>query len=217
MYKSDCINELAAALCKAQSEIEGAREDCKNDYFRSKYADLASVWQACKKALVNNNLAVTQIGDTEGEQPYLVTTLMHSSGQWISGRIPLILEKEDKESEKKKSGPNMQKLGSAITYARRYGLAAIVGVCPEDDDGNMACNKICITPDQAAEINLLINGYDHIREKLLKWLNIKSISEIPYDSFLQIKQMVKLKIAEEIKKSTSKKEKSDAVEYTAGI
>lgn len=212
MNKSENINELAAALSKAQAEIEGAREECKNDFFKSKYADLASVWEACRKVLPKNQLSVTQFGESENGQDYLVTMLMHASGQWISGRIALMLEKDDREdkdekSSRKKAGPNMQKLGSAITYARRYGLAAIVGVSPEDDDGNLASNRRYITIDQLAELNVMINGYDHLRDRLLKWLQIKSLELVPYQSFEEVKkatkfEIQKIKAAEAEKKAT---------------
>jgi hypothetical protein len=119
------MSELAKALVKAQGQIKGAVKDANNPHFKTKYADLASVWDACRKPLTDNGLSVAQYTTTEG--PALVTRLMHVSGESIEGVTPLIMVKQD-----------MQALGSAITYARRYGLAAMVGVAPEDDDGNAA-------------------------------------------------------------------------------
>lgn len=124
--QSDSINELAAALSKAQLSISAALKDSSNPFFKSKYADLTSVWSACRKELSENGLSVSQVLDGMN----LVTTLMHSSGQWVRGSCPLILVKQD-----------MQSLGSSVTYARRYSLAAICGVVQDDDDGNLATGK----------------------------------------------------------------------------
>ena len=127
MLKSDNINELGAALAKAQAVIEGALKDTANPFFKSKYADLSSVWDACRKPLTDHGLSVTQM-PTEAENGIGVeTTLIHSSGQWISNTFTMPVSKAD-----------AQGVGSAITYARRYALAAMVGVAPEDDDGNAA-------------------------------------------------------------------------------
>lgn len=124
---SPTIGALAAALAKAQGQIEGAKKDATNPHFRSKYADLASTWDACRVALSANGLSVAQTTETRDGQPVLVTRLLHASGEWVAGETPLLLGKAD-----------MQGLGSAITYARRYGLASVAGVSPEDDDGNAA-------------------------------------------------------------------------------
>jgi hypothetical protein len=122
------IGKLAEALSKVQGQIKGAVKDATNPAFKgSKYADLASVWEACRKPLADNGLSVLQYTRIEACGPVLVTTLAHSSGESIDGVTPLLMGKQD-----------MQALGSAITYARRYGLAAIVGVAPEDDDAQAA-------------------------------------------------------------------------------
>lgn len=120
--------KLAAALSKAQGQMLGAKKDADNPFFKSKYADLASVWDACRKALSNNELSVAQIVDADETGMYLRTILLHSSGENLEGRMPMNF------SEK----TNAQQIGSIITYYRRYALSAIVGVAPEDDDGNNA-------------------------------------------------------------------------------
>lgn len=137
MRTSEAINELAAALAKAQGAIEGAKKDSLNPHFKNKYADLASVWDACREQLSKNGLSVIQPVVTADGRTVTVTRLMHTSGQWIEdGGIPLILSKDD-----------MQGLGSALTYSRRYGLMAMVGIAPEDDDGNAAAQA---APQKAA-------------------------------------------------------------------
>ena len=128
METSEQINELAAALAKAQGAIKGAVKDSTNPHFRSSYADLASVWEACRSALTENNLAIVQTPHTdEAGNCHIVTMMTHASGQWIRDTFSLPPTKADPQG-----------YGSAITYMRRYALAAIVGVAPEDDDGNAA-------------------------------------------------------------------------------
>lgn len=135
MNKSESIANLAEALSKAQGAIKNAVKDSANPYFKSKYADLASVWDACRKELSDNGLSVVQVPEIadvagDGFKIKVNTLLMHSSGEWISGDLVMIPVKEDPQG-----------VGSAITYARRYALSAFVGIAPEDDDGNAASGK----------------------------------------------------------------------------
>lgn len=130
MECSENINEIGAALAKAQGVIENATKDKANPYFKSTYADLASVWGACRAALSSNGLSVVQTPEQSEKGVIVSTMLLHSSGQWIKGSYLMPISKFDAQS-----------IGSAITYARRYALAALVGVAPEDDDGNAANNR----------------------------------------------------------------------------
>lgn len=127
MEQSTEINELAAALAKAQGQITGALKDSANPFFKSKYADLASCWDACRKPLSDNGLAVIQSTVDRDGHIYVVTTLAHASGQWIKGWLPV---------KAKDDGPQAQ--GSGLTYARRYALAGIVGLAQIDDDAEGA-------------------------------------------------------------------------------
>lgn len=131
MERSETIGKLAEALAKAQGAIESAKKDTKNDFYKSKYADLSSVWDACRKQLSENGLAIAQTscGD-EPDKVVIETLLTHSSGEWIKGKLCMRPVKSDPQG-----------IGSCITYARRYSLAAMVGVAPEDDDGNAASQK----------------------------------------------------------------------------
>lgn len=130
MNTSESIKELAAALAKAQATMAGAKKDATNPHFRSKYADLASCWEAAKSALPANGLCVIQTTkQSERDEVIVVTRLAHASGEWIEGELALPVSKAD-----------AQGYGSALTYARRYGLCAITGIAPEDDDGNAAAS-----------------------------------------------------------------------------
>jgi hypothetical protein len=130
MQKSESIGSLAAALAAAQGEMKGALKDASNPFFKSKYADLDSIWEACRQPLAKNGLAVIQLPRTGEGFVEIETMLCHSSGEWVSEVLKMPLDK-----------PTVQSVGSAITYGRRYGLAPIAGVAPEDDDGNSASRR----------------------------------------------------------------------------
>ena len=128
MKTSENITEIASALAKAQELINPAAYDAANPHFRSRYATLASVMQSCRAALSKNQIAVVQ-GTTVSDKNVTVTTmLIHSSGQFISDDITIPTAQQ-----------TAQAVGSALTYGRRYGLSALVGiVSEEDDDSNSA-------------------------------------------------------------------------------
>lgn len=121
------LGQLAAALSRAQGAMPHAERDSRNPHFSSRYADLASVIDACRLALAANGLSVVQLPAITDRGNVLRTRLLHASGQWIESEIPVLTVR---------SGP--QEYGSALTYARRYALAAMVGVAPDDDDAEAA-------------------------------------------------------------------------------
>lgn len=129
MRSSEQLNEIAAALAKAQAEIGTAAECGKNPHLNTRYATLTSVWDACRAALTKHGLSVVQgLEEGEGQQVRCATRLLHASGQWLESTFALPATK-----------PDPQQFGSAATYIRRYALAAMVGVAPaEDDDGHGA-------------------------------------------------------------------------------
>lgn len=124
---SEQIGDLAAALAAAQGAMENPTKDKENPFFKSSYADLASGLNAARKALADNKLAVVQTTEHGTDDVTIVTTLMHASGQWIRSYLTMRPTKLDPQG-----------VGSAITYGRRYGFFGIVGLAPEDDDGNAA-------------------------------------------------------------------------------
>ncbi len=140
MDKSEAVNELAKALNLAQAQAKGAKQDSENPFYHCKYADLTSVWDACRKPLTDNGLSVTQtmaIG-INGEC-IIQTTMLHVSGQWVTSNLQMPVETDP------------QKMGKAITYGRRYTLAAIVGVCPEDDDAESVTEHKKTTSQQTTK------------------------------------------------------------------
>jgi len=125
--RSEQLDKLAPALCKAQGIIEAASKNAENPHFRKKYADIGAIWDAVRKPITDNGLCIIQEPQSANGKVVLVTTLLHSSGQYIRSSISMPVVKQDPQG-----------YGSAITYARRYSLQSIVGISAEDDDGNAA-------------------------------------------------------------------------------
>jgi len=151
MTTSDQINELATALAAAQGEMEGATKDSANPFFRSRYADLASVRDACRAPLAKHGLCVVQfprVTFTGAPEPYewqakqsgetrygvrvvttvsVLTRIIHASGQYLEDEMSTMLPTGDPQA-----------VGSATTYLRRYALMAACAIAPEDDDAETA-------------------------------------------------------------------------------
>jgi hypothetical protein len=125
MQRSDSIGTLAAALAKAQGQMQNAAKDARNPHFNSRYADLAAIVDAQRGPLSAHELSVVQIPSTpEAGIVALTTLLLHASGEW--------LQSDELRVQARDAGP--QAVGSCLTYLRRYQLAAMVGIAPEDDD-----------------------------------------------------------------------------------
>jgi hypothetical protein len=124
---SEKLDKIFTALSKAQGEMSAAKKGAVNPFFKSNYADLASCYEACRPALVANGLSIMHLPMGEHPNVRVKTVLAHSSGQWILCTVVVKPMKVDPQGT-----------GSAITYAKRYGLVAIVALPESDDDGNAA-------------------------------------------------------------------------------
>jgi len=181
-YESLELNELFTALSKAQLEMEVAKTDSVNPFFKSKYADLASVVKASRTHLAKNGLSIIQRVIPNGNGVLnLYTRLCHSSGQWMESRMPILPPKQD-----------IQTLGSYITYLRRYNYAsmACVVAADEDDDGETAMSvprkqgitskgEESITKAQLQVISNELEGFEDVLESLLTGFNITKLSDLP--------------------------------------
>lgn len=132
MKTSTEIVKITGAFLKAQKKIESVIKDQTNPYFKSKYADLSAVIEACKDKLNDQGIAILQPIDGMNVE----TILIHESGEWFSSLTPIV----------SKEANNPQMLGSAITYAKRYGLQSMVLLPAEDDDGNVASTTKEVDP-----------------------------------------------------------------------
>lgn len=128
MFKtSEQTDQLDEALAKAQSEIENALKKKVNPAFKSKYADLLSHWEACREALANHGISIMQFPVHSDDKLQHLITRIAFKGQFIMAEMSLPAR-----------NPDAHGYGGAITYAKRYALAAALGIASEDDDGNAA-------------------------------------------------------------------------------
>ena len=164
MKKSESIKEIATALNKAQAEMSGAKKSSKNPFFKSSYAHLEEVINCVKEPFANNGLRYMQFPRATDGFAGVETIIMHTSGEWISGELLLNCAKNDPQG-----------MGSAITYARRYGLQSAAGLPSEDDDGNYATapSKPAYTPPPAPQAAII--GEDQ-RQALIAQVKIKALN-----------------------------------------
>lgn len=159
---SQTIADLATALAKAQGEIENAVKDGKNPHFKgSSYATLASIWNAIRAPLSKHGIAVMQCPSTDENGSVLMTTrLVHSSGDWMQSHMAC-----------KPAAGTAQALGSVITYLRRYALAAMVGIAPEDDDGNSGSGTGNNTGHYDSDVHMLPPAPPQVKITPENWQN----------------------------------------------
>lgn len=176
---------LYAAMSKAFPEIEGAVKDSANPHFKSKYADLSSVVDAIKPALVKNGLFFSQVNHEQTGGVCVETIVCHESGEQMSfGKLFVPASKQD-----------AQGYGSALTYARRYSLMTAFGVCPEDDDGNAASRsgapansnyhsgEALIDDAQFAELSTLAEQTSADAKAFCRLYKIASVNQLPASKF----------------------------------
>jgi hypothetical protein len=131
MNRSESIAKIASALVKAQAEMGNAVKDSKNPFFKSKFADLNSIREACMPALNKHGIGVIQPTTVIDGKFYVETTLMHESGEFLSGLYEVVAVKQN----------DPQALGAAVSYSRRYGLQSLVNIGAEDDDSETAMGR----------------------------------------------------------------------------
>jgi ERF superfamily protein len=197
--QSEQIGDLIAALSKAQAEIEGAPFDKKSHH--NEYASYTSIREACRLPLAKNGLAVTHTLDIADGKRVLVTQLSHSSGQWMRSYICMPQEKE-----------TPQGMGSAITYSKRYALAALLAIYADnDDDGEAAegaykngstqkaaapVNTETLSASQCEAIRKAINGDFAYLNKIVKEHKKDCIEKVPASQFTHIMHLIKMRAEE---------------------
>lgn len=209
-YRSPQVNEIFAALAKAQASMRVASMGSENPYFKNKYADLTSIVKASRTSLTDNGLCVIQQILTEDGQSILFTTLAHSSGQWIQSAMRILPPKND-----------VQSLGSYITYLKRYSYAALIGVVTDDnidDDGevvvapqrelaakgvalNTKYNPLeetfdTITKEQLEELDYELSEYPDIAMQVLDGLKLQNLADMPKSKYhISLKRIREIKQA----------------------
>ena len=171
MNSSIEINELATALCQAQSQMGGAVKDSSNPFFKSNYADLTSVIKAIKQPFSDNGLSYSQFPVSDDNGIGVATILMHTSGQWLKFEYTLPMVKRDPQAA-----------GSCISYARRYALQSIAGIPTAEDDAESAMlrgdDKKVITLEQGMIIHDLITETDSDYYKFCKAFKCATVDDL---------------------------------------
>lgn len=177
---------IAQALAAAQAEMGKALKSANNPHFKSKYADLGAVVDACFPALNAHGIAVIQTMTESEFGRAVVTKFLHGSGDVLECAVPLLLGKQD-----------MQGLGSAMTYARRYGLMALAGIAPEDDDGNAAAGTgpATVSPQQYITLRDLIEATGTDEARFLSAYNATAagLQQFPAQHFAKAKTQLERK------------------------
>jgi hypothetical protein len=140
METSSSITKIAAALLSAQQKMGNAIKDAKNPFFKSKYADLNSVREATLPHLHEAGISVLQPHVIVNGKQYVRTLFLHSSGEYMAGDTEVVCAKQN----------DPQALGSAISYARRYGLQSMANIGAEDDDGERGSGREPAAPQTQA-------------------------------------------------------------------
>ncbi len=195
--RSEDIKDLAIALAKSQEAMQIAGLNKTNPYFKSRYADFASVVSASRPCLTKNGLSVTQqIMHNDDGQSVLITTLWHASGQWICSKTRILPAKND-----------IQTISSHTTYLKRMCYASLIGVITgdEDDDGETAVatsrdtfargvalntkynpketNPEVISKDQLDELEYELTDFPDICEMVIDGLKIQSLADMPKSKY----------------------------------
>jgi len=182
MITSEKIDLLATALIDLQGEICNVPSTSTNPFFHSKYADLSTIIQTVRPLLATHRLAIVQGCDGQA----LTTRLIHESGQWMESRLELSVPK----------WIDPQKVGAAITYARRYEQAAILNIAQVDDDGNSLAKDAAkveyITSQQAFDLQAGVEAVGDIA-KFCKGFGIKNIGDMTVDMYPKALKAVKAK------------------------
>ncbi len=185
---------LNEALCAAQAQMGAAIEGGYNPHFKSSFATLTDLINASRPALTANGLAVTQYPESDGEHTYLVTVLLHSSGDSVRSRVKMVLDKPS----------DVQSFGKTMTYLKRYVYAAMVGITisdADDDDGNSisvredvsrpygnpgqtVTTSDCISSKQLGMLKMKLHMKPGAEDKLIK--EYGSLEQIPWKKFNDI-------------------------------
>ena len=178
METSESIKNIALAMNKAQAMMTAAKKGAKNPFFKSSYADLGSIILALKEAFADNGLSYIQSPGMDDLGVSVTTMIMHESGEWIRGTLHVPMAKKDPQGA-----------GSAITYARRYALQAMVGIPSADDDAEFAMGRTTepkptlITKEQHGQIQGAMAMADISEADLCRAVRINKIEELEASRF----------------------------------
>ncbi len=179
--QSPQVEKLSEALAKAQGVMKAAVYNRVNPHFKSRYADLAAVWDAIREPLAKNGLSITQQSEPRDNGNYVLRTVMrHISGQWVASEYPI------------PTNLKPQELGTWKTYLRRYELSSICGIASDEDNDGEITSKVEDNPlnaEQIEHLQILIDGDSAILDRLLAYVSkltkqkIERLEQIPQSQF----------------------------------
>lgn len=179
MEKSESIKELATALCKFQSELIDPVKDRQG--YGYKFVDLIQILKLTRPVLSKNGLAVTQLlaNDDSSDTIIVETVIVHTSGEWISSKIKMPVDSM-------KGCSRAQCIGSVISYARRYGYIASLGIGQEDDDGipitqERKSKPVLISENTLNKVGELIAKTASNSSSIAKWGEVESLDQLSED------------------------------------
>lgn len=174
MQKSESISKIAPALLAAQKNIGGAHKGAENPFFKSAYASLGDVMEACKEPLNEQGVSILQMVGHDEQGDYVETILLHESGEYISDRMRLVFGKQN----------DPQAQGSAISYSRRYSLQSALFIPAVDDDGEKAMDRV----GKAKEQDSHFKKEESDRERLAREVN-QSQESFAIDSVTSVREI----------------------------
>lgn len=177
-------NNLYIALARAQSTYLSAQKSGYNPHYKSSFSTFEDLIYASRESLVKEGLSVTQFLESEEDKDYLVTLLMHASGEVIKSKVRIYV----------KDPTDIQKFGSAMTYLKRYVYASICGISTSEYDADgldMVVAEHTITDKQVGFLKALIKGNRELEETICKHYHVDSLSQIPAKNMNQIVEKLK--------------------------
>lgn len=178
-------NNIYAALARAQATYASAQKGGYNPHYKSSFSTFEDLILASRESLAREGLSVSQYLHSEDDHEYLITLLMHSSGEIIKSKVRIYV----------KDKSDIQKFGSAMTYLKRYVYASICGIATSehDDDGDSVITESLISDKQVWLVRSFIKGDVELEEKICKHYGVNNLKDMPAKYVNQIVDKLKAK------------------------
>lgn len=191
MKQSELINELSAALAKAQLEIKNPAKNATNPFLKNRYADLGSCLNAIRAVAAVNGLAFVQSVEMFADSISISSQISHSSGQWISQTATAVIQAGGKNL--------MQDVGSMSTYLKRYQAQSMWAISGDDDTDAQEITTRGIDERKAAHIDALIVSTNSNKTAFLELYKVKELKELSEDSYSKALKQLQQKKAKQVK------------------
>ena len=191
MEQSENINELTAALAKAQSEIRNPSKNTKNTFFKNEYADLTAVLGCIRPVASANGLSFIQSVEARAGHVCVSSQVSHSSGQWIKQTASVELLKTSKNP--------IQDLGSMATYLKRYQAQSMWAVCADEDTDAQDLGIEDISDEKVAHLDAMLDATKSSKEAFLKVYGVENLKSLTDSQYEKAKKQLQQKKAKQAK------------------